>query len=149
MDKPDPMYPNSPPARIAPEHQPEKTALDRFYQGETDGPASGYGEAGITSVKLPAYQQYSSAIRFDTMGVREIPHFLTGTLKSAHRSGILPDVLSHYIGTLDGLELVDSASLRALKDLRKKITGNYVNDEKVLPDIIKVLDGLRPARRTD
>ena len=149
MDKPEFSYPNSPAEpEPRPEPRPEKTPLDKFYgPSEEAEPRGGYGEIGITGVRLPAYQQYSSAIRFDTMGVRDIPHFLAGTFKSAHQAGILPGVMSHYIGTLAGLELIDSTSLGALKDLRKKITGNYRNDEKVLPEILSVISSLRATRR--
>jgi hypothetical protein len=103
--------------------------------------------APFTPVDLPRPKEYGSNMGVDPLTIGELPVFLHDTFTEAHKHGHLPKTLSHYIGTLDGLSLVDSASLRALKDLRKQITGDRRADEKVLPEIIKIVDGLKPAKR--
>lgn len=92
-------------------------------------------------------KQYGFSMGQDPMCFSELPEFLHSTFVEAHRSGRLPETLSHYIGTLDGLGALDSASLQALKDARRQVTGGRKADEKILPDIIKIVDGLKPAKR--
>jgi len=127
------FYPNSPKGD-ANQTPAMKEKLDATY-------------APHTPVELPREKAYGSNMGLDSMVIGELPMFLHDTFTEAHKYGHLGKTLSHYLGTLDGLGLIDSSSLRALTDLRKQVSGDRQADEKVLPDIIKIVDRLRPGKR--
>ena len=63
-------------------------------------------------------KQYGFSMGQDPMCFSELPEFLHSTFVEAHRSGRLPETLSHYIGTLDGL-----GALNPLPSKRSKMRG--------------------------
>jgi hypothetical protein len=103
-------------------------------------------KAPLESVELPRESFYGEKT-LDVLQIGQLPVFLHDKIKTAHEYGHLPKTLSFYLGTLEGLGLIDSSSLRALTDLRKQVSGDRQADEKVLPDIIKIVDRLRPGKR--
>ncbi len=101
----------------------------------------------LTNVKLPREKEYDTNMGIDSLAIGELPVFLHDTIKDAWQYGHLPRTLSHYIGTLGGLGVIDPSSLAALRGLRRQLVGNKKADEKVLPQIIEIIDGLKPAKR--
>ena len=82
-----------------------------------------------------------------TVKAGEVGPTIVDRLRTAFTAGRLHESLGHWIGTLDGLELVDKGTIKTLKDLRTEITGYRNTDDPILAKLEKIFYGLTPRKR--
>lgn len=121
----------------------EKKA-QRFYEGLGKPYKPEQRPDEKIEVVLPPTQGFNR--RTDFLWISEIPVTISQDLRSSTHFGTLQQNLDHWIGVLDGGDLVEKRYIQKLKTFRSRITGIRREDEPLVEEIAKVLAELRPAK---
>jgi hypothetical protein len=128
-----------------------ETLLTKNQDDDGDiGLGYSFGEGmGFDSVHLPREKRYSSNDGADLLHIRDVPNFLRGRFEEAVTDGRLNQALSHYTAELESAELLDSVSLKKLKQFSQQAGSvrEYEANKNLLKDVKKFLDSLRPRKR--
>jgi hypothetical protein len=104
-------------------------------------PNSDHGER----VELPEEKAYNSNPVLSA-NISNVPLELERRLKEAHRQGRLRDSLDHWLGALDGAQIIDKSMLKTLRQMAGEITGNYLADQPVVEKLRKAIVSLRSTK---